>query len=108
MIKTHHCIVHPSYHEGMSNVMLEAASSGRPVITTTVPGCKETFDEGVTGFGCEAKNVDSLVEAIEKFVSLPNDIRAEMGRNGRKKVENEFDRNIIINAYLEEVNNAIK
>jgi len=106
-IRKAHCIVLPSYHEGMSNVLLEAASSGRPVITTTVPGCKETFEEGITGFGCSPKDGNSLAEAMENFIALSNNQRAEMGRKGRVKIEKEFDRNLVVKAYLEEVNVAI-
>lgn len=98
-----HCTVLPSYHEGMANVMLESSSTGRPVITTIVPGCKETFTEGVTGFGCEARSVESLDNAIAKFLKLPHEIKEEMGRQGRKKMESEFDRNIILKAYQEEI-----
>jgi len=106
-IKNAHCVVLPSYHEGMSNVLLEAASCGRPVITTNVPGCKETFDEGITGFGCEAKSRESLVEAIHRFIVLSNEERAKMGLRGREKVVNEFNREIIVQAYLEEISNSI-
>lgn len=102
-IKNTHCVVLPSYHEGMSNVMLEAASTGRPVITTNVPGCKETFDEGITGFGCEPRDVDSLCEVMKKFIDLLWEEKKKMGEMGRKKMEREFDRNIVINAYLEEI-----
>lgn len=102
-IKTAHCTVLPSYHEGLANVMLESASTGRPVITSRVPGCLETFDEGITGFGCDVKSVESLVSAMEKFIDLPFDEKREMGLNGRKKVEKEFDRKIVINAYLNEI-----
>ena len=105
-IKNAHCVVLPSYHEGMANVMLEAASTGRPVITTNVPGCRETFDEGITGYGCEAQNVESLVSAIECFMSLDADQMAQMGRAGRFKVEKEFDRNIVINSYMEQIQSA--
>ena len=98
-----HCTVLPSYHEGMANVMLEAASTGRPVITTNVPGCKETFDEGVSGFGCDAKSADSLKAAILKFLSLPHSDKERMGLQGRRKMELEFDRNIVLKAYKDEI-----
>ena len=98
-----HCVILPSYHEGMSNVLLEAAASGRPVITTNVPGCRETFDEGVSGFGCEAKDVDSLVNAIEKFLSLTCEEMKTMGVAGRSKMEKQFNRNIIIDTYFKEL-----
>lgn len=107
-IKNAHCVVLPSYHEGMSNVMLEAAASGRPVITTNVPGCRETFDEGITGLGCEAGDQDSLLKAMERFFSIPNAKKAEMGLRGHMKIAKEFNRDIIIQAYLEEVHNLIQ
>ena len=99
-----HCTVLPSYHEGMANVMLEASATGRPVITTTVPGCRETFDEGVTGYGCQAKNVDSLVQAMKQFLSLSPEKRAVMGKAARLKMERDFDRKKVNHIYL----NAIK
>lgn len=98
-----HCVILPSYHEGMSNVLLEAASSGRPVITTNVPGCKETLDNGISGLLCPPRDVESLVEAIEHFISLPHEDKKKMGIMGRKKMELEFDRNLIVEAYLNEL-----
>lgn len=102
-IKKAHCVVLPSYHEGMANVLLEAASTGRPVIASKIPGCAETFDEGTSGIGCEVKNTDSLVEAMASFVSLPLEDKKAMGRAGRIKIEKEFDRNIVIQAYTNEL-----
>lgn len=103
-----HCVVLPSYHEGMANVLLEASSTGRPVIASNIPGCRETFDEGVTGFGCEARNVDSLIEALGKFMLLSNNERADMGVKAREWVKKGFDRSIIVKAYLNESNKIIK
>lgn len=97
------CTIMPSYHEGMSNVNLESAANGRPVITTNVPGCKETVDDGKTGYLIEAKNVKSLIDAVERFISLPYGQKVLMGQEGRKKVEHEFDRQIIVDAYLKEI-----
>lgn len=102
-MKNAHVIVLPSYHEGMANVLLEAAACGRPILASNVPGCKETFEEGVSGYGFEAENVDSLVNAIEKFISLDHTQKAQMGINGRKKMEAEFSRQIIIDKYVEEI-----
>lgn len=98
-----HCTIMPSYHEGMSNVNLESAANGRPVITTNVPGCRETVDDEITGYIVEAKNAASLIEAVEKFIALPYEQKVLMGQEGRKKVEREFDRNIVVNAYLKEI-----
>nr|WP_289037953.1 glycosyltransferase family 4 protein [uncultured Allobacillus sp.] len=103
-IRKSHATILPSYHEGLANVLLESASSGRPVLASRVPGCIETYEDGLTGFGFEAMDVDSLVDAIIKFVNLPYDEKREMGMAGRRKMENEFDRNIVINAYLQEIN----
>ena len=101
--KRSHCVVLPSYHEGLSNVLLEGAATGRPIVTTVVPGCKETFEEGVSGFGCNVRSISSLVDAMEKIISLSREDRESMGRAARRKMENEFDRNIVVNAYLDEI-----
>ncbi len=100
-----HCVVLPSYHEGTSNVLLEAASTGRPVIATTVPGCQETFEEGVTGYGCQPKDPDSLTASMEKFLALAWEKRAAMGKAGHRKMVREFDRKIVVDAYMEEIEN---
>lgn len=103
-IEKAHALVHPSYHEGMANVLLEAAACGRPVLASDIPGCRETFDEGISGFGFKPKDVNSLCEAIEKFIALPYEKKVEMGRAGRAKMEKEFDRNIVVEKYMEIVN----
>lgn len=95
-----HCTVLPSYHEGMSNVNLESAANGRPVITTNVPGCRETVEDGKTGYLVEAKSVQSLISAVEKFIKLPYYQKESMGREARKKVERDFDRQIVIDSYI--------
>lgn len=99
-----HAIIHPSvYGEGMSNVLLENASSGRPLITTDNPGCMETVEDGVTGFRYHGGDVDALTERIKAFLSLPNEERKRMGERGREKVKNEFSREVVIQAYLEKI-----
>jgi galacturonosyltransferase len=102
-----HCVVLPSYHEGMANVLLEASATGRPVIASDIPGCRETFDEGVTGIGCAPRDSDSLYDAMKRFVALPREKREDMGIEARKKMEREFDRKLVIDAYLEEIAEAI-
>ncbi len=99
-IQEAHAIILPSYHEGMANVLLEGASSGRPIIASRIPGCQETFDEGVTGFGFEVKNADSIKCAIDKFLALTYEQKCEMGKKGREKMENQFNRKIVINYYF--------
>lgn len=107
-IKSSHATVLPSYHEGTANVLLESASSGRPILASNISGCVETFDEGQSGFGFEVRNVNSLVEVITKFINLPYGEKKAMGIAGRRKMEKEFTRSIVINAYKEEMDKAIK
>ena len=104
-LKQIHCVVHPTYYpEGLSNVLLEACASGRPIITTNRPGCREVVDVGKNGFIVEEKNTKDLCDKLEKFLLLPDEEKKNMGINGRKKVENEFNRQIVIEAYMKEIN----
>ncbi len=98
-----HAILHASYHEGMSNVLLEGASTGRPVIATNVPGCRETYEEGISGMGFYPKDPKDLVRVLKQFIALPYEKKVEMGKAGRKKMEKEFDRMLVVNAYLQEI-----
>lgn len=107
-IASSHAVIHASYHEGMSNVLQEAASTGRPVIATDVHGCIETFEPGVTGIAFKAKNAGSLVDAIEKFLSLSHEQKEEMGRKGREKMVREFDRRIVVDKYMAEIERAME
>lgn len=96
-----HCIVHPSYYpEGMSNVLLEAAAHGRPIICTDRSGCKETVNDNETGYIVPIKNTAEVIKCVEKIISLSNNKRAQMGLNGRKKIEKEFDRKIVVEKYM--------
>lgn len=106
--KISHCTIHPTYYpEGMSNVLLESAACGRPIITTDRSGCREIVDNNVTGFIIEQKNSIDLIEKIEKFLKLSHEEKVKMGLEGRKKVEKEFDRNIVTNSYLKEISKNI-
>ncbi len=100
-MKNANAIVVPSYHEGMSNVSLEAASAGRPVISSKIPGCMEIIEEGVNGYSFQVKNVTALAEAMERFINLPYEQRVKMGVAGRKKIEKEFNRQLVVNEYIE-------
>lgn len=103
-----HCLIHPSYHEGMSNVLLEGAATGRPCLASNISGCKETIDDGITGFLFDVKNSNSLIGAILKFMNLSYEEKIKMGILGRKKMEAEFDRQIVVNAYLKEIKKICK
>ena len=91
------CVVMPSYHEGMSNVNLEASATGRPVITTDIPGCRESVENEYTGWLCEPKNVDSLYEKMKAFLETDISKREVMGKYARQKMVDEFDKKIIVN-----------
>ena len=90
------CFVLPSYHEGMANTNLECASSGRPIITSNIPGCKEALIKDVTGYLCEPKNVDSLYEAMKKMINTGVDGRSYMGSVGRKHMCDIFEKKKVI------------
>ena len=90
------CVVLPSYHEGMSNVLLEAAASGRPLITSDIPGCREAVEDGVSGYLCPAKDADALYEAMRRFVELPQESRAEFGCRGRERMEQRFSKTAVV------------
>lgn len=103
------CIVHPTYYpEGLSNVLLEACASGRPIITTNRSGCREVVDDGINGFVVKERNSKDLIEKIERFLNLSVDERKSMGLAGRTKVEREFDRMIVVEKYMAEIRNYEK
>lgn len=92
-------VVLPSYREGTPRILLEAAASGLPLISTDVPGCREIVISDVNGLLVPAKNARALVEAIRYLADNPNE-RERMGKEGRRKVLEEFDENIVINETL--------
>ena len=101
-----HCVVHPTYYpEGLSNVLLEAAASARPIITTNRSGCREVVDDGSNGFFVEEKNSKDLIDKIEIFLEMTSEEKSQMGLAGRIKVEKEFNRRIVIDKYITEIKN---
>lgn len=96
------CFLYPSYYpEGMSNVCLEAASCGRPVITTDRAGCRETVVDGITGYIVPVADESAIINAVGRFLELSDEQKMQMGLAGRRKMENEFDRNLVIKAYID-------
>ncbi|HUZ60261.1 MAG TPA: glycosyltransferase family 4 protein [Hanamia sp.] len=102
------CIVLPSYREGTSNILLEAASMERPVICTNTTGCKEIVEDGVTGFLCKVKDSYDLAVKMEKMLLLSSEERKCMGKKGRQKIIKEFDKQIVIDAYLKTIHQVLK
>ena len=107
-IKNSHATLMASYHEGMSNVLLETAATGRPVIASDIPGCREIFDEDISGIGFKPRDSKDLIRAVNQFLELPREVRADMGKAARQKVEDLFDRNIVVNKYIEEIEKEVK
>ncbi|MGX7199929.1 glycosyltransferase family 4 protein [Enterococcus nangangensis] len=104
MHKISSCTIHPTYYpEGLSNVLLESCACGRPIITTNRSGCREVVDNNINGLIVNQKDTQDLVEKIEIFLKMSRDEKIKMGLAGRKKVENEFNRKIIIDKYLAEL-----
>ncbi|WP_018930682.1 glycosyltransferase family 4 protein [Gracilibacillus lacisalsi] len=99
-----HCTVHPTYYpEGMSNVLLESAASGRPLITTNRSGCREIVEDNVNGYIIEPKNTKELINKIEEFLKMDYKTMEKMGIEGRNKVEREFNREIVVREYLKRI-----
>lgn len=96
-----HCTIHPSFYpEGLSNVLLESSACGRPIITTDKAGCREVVDDGINGFVVEQRNTQDLIDKIEAFLRLDYEEKKQMGILGRQKVEQGFDRQVVVDAYL--------
>lgn len=94
------CIVHPTfYNEGLSRVLLEAMAMRKVIITTDIPGCRETVEMGKNGYLVAPRSVKELVQAICSFLSLSKDERMKMGQYGREKAEREFDVKNVIAVY---------
>lgn len=103
LIAQSHCLLHPSHHEGMANVILEASATGVPSIASDIPGCREAIDDGVTGLLFPAKGVDALETRIDRFLSIPWEDRRSMGLAARQKMATEFDREKVVDRYLEQI-----
>ena len=94
------CIVLPSYREGISRTLLEAASMQKPIIASDVTGCREVVDDGETGFLCSPMDVKDLVRKMEQMLLLDTASRNQMGLKARSKIKAEFGEEIIVKKYL--------
>ncbi|MFN3316875.1 MAG: glycosyltransferase family 4 protein, partial [Raineya sp.] len=101
-------VVLPSYREGTPRSLLEAAAMGKPLLATDVAGCREVVENGKNGFLCKVQNPESLAKKMIDFLKLNPDILQEMGKYSRKKVEKEFDENLVFRAYQEAIKNVLK
>jgi len=94
------CVVLPSYREGTPRSLLEAAATGRPIITTDAVGCREVVDDRVNGLLCELRSATSLADKMRAILTMDFAQRERMGQAGRAKMEHEFDVALIVDKYL--------
>lgn len=99
LVAAAHCIILPSYREGLPRTLLEGAAMGRPLIATDVTGCRDVVDDGTTGLLCRAKDANALADAMERLIMMTPGQRVKMGTAGRRKVEARFGESVIIDAY---------
>ena len=97
------CVVLPSYREGTSRVILEAAAMGKPVVASDVPGCREPVEHGRTGILCEARSATALADAMATIAAMSADERRAMGAAGRAKIVREYAERIVVDRYLAEL-----
>ncbi len=101
-------VVLPSYREGLSKVLIEAAAMEKPIVTTNVPGCKDVVDDGYNGYLCQVKDAEDLADKMEYIYLLDSNTLQQMGKNARQKVLDVFDERIIINIYKKEIYRILK
>ncbi|MDY5665343.1 MAG: glycosyltransferase family 4 protein, partial [Blautia sp.] len=95
------CVILPSYHEGMSNVLLEGAAVGRPLITSDIPGCREAVEDGKNGFLVKAGDSESLLQAMQKFLCISQEKRRDMGMAGHEKMIREFGKKMVVETTIQ-------
>ena len=102
------CLVLPSYREGLPRSLLEGAAMSRPIIATDVPGCRDIVKHNFNGFLCKTQDIDSLVNVLNKFISLSFEKKADMGKKGRITVEKEFNEDFVYNNYLDQIKKILR
>ena len=97
------CVVLPSYREGTPRSLLEAASSGKPIVATDVAGCNNVVDHMVNGFLCESKNAKDLASKMEEMLVQDEESIRKMSDASRQIAVNRFDEKIVIKKYLDSI-----
>ena len=101
------CIVLPSWREGTSNILLEASSMEKPCITCDTTGCNEIVDDNVTGYLVEVRNSTDLAAKMQMMLNLSEEERLNMGKKARQRVIKNFDKQIVIDAYLSAIDEVL-
>ncbi|MBB6424403.1 glycosyltransferase family 4 protein [Sphingopyxis sp. JAI128] len=100
-IEQAHCIVLPSYYrEGTPRTLLEAGATGRPAITSDMPGCRDPIAAGVSGILVRPRDSEDLARACVEFLGMSHTAQVEMGRAARERMERDYDERIVIDAYM--------
>jgi glycosyltransferase involved in cell wall biosynthesis len=94
-----HIVCLPSYREGMSKTLIEAAACGRPIIACDVPGCREVVQTGISGLLVPPRDAPALAEAMRRLIQNPEE-RRSMGTMGRMIAENTFTKELVISQTL--------
>jgi glycosyltransferase involved in cell wall biosynthesis len=104
----HHadCVVLPSYREGTPKTLLEAAACGKPLVTTDVPGCRETVQHGHNGYLCQARDAADLAAKLQDMAQLPPARLTAMGQASRELAAEKFDEKLVLREYLAAVTEA--
>lgn len=103
LIASADCVVLPSYREGLSRSLLEAASMGKPVIATDVPGCRDALIDNQTGFLCSPKCPESLAMTMDKCHRIGAEQREAMGERGRNFVMENFSVERVVDIYARQI-----
>lgn len=103
LINQSEVVVLPSYREGTPRSLLEGAACGRPLITTDVPGCREVVRDGENGYLCEVKSAASLASKCMAYLKLALEKKLAMGKASRRLVEEKFDEDRVIQAYVDKI-----
>ena len=96
-----HCLILPSYREGLSKSCLEAMSMSRPIIVNNVPGCRDLVFNETNGLIFNLKNINDITNKIKYFINISTKDKIKMGKLSRKYAIEYFSTKIILNKYEE-------
>ena len=105
-LKKCHIYCLPSYREGLPKSIVEAMAIGRPIVTTTAPGCEDCVIEGVNGYKVPIKDAYALAEKLEVLID-DSSLRLKMGKASRKIFEKEFTLDKVVKKHMEIYDNML-
>lgn len=104
---TFDCYVHPTYREGFGMVLQEAGAMGNAIITTNIPGASEVMEKDISCILVEPRDFEDLYCAMEYAVKNP-EITANIGRQAYKRTVALYERSIMINNIIEDIEKILK